>query len=192
MGLLTPGTTYATKVFTPRLTFQVPVTGWENLSDEQGVYVILSTTSLGDDIAFLVDPHAIDVTGATVAGVNGSVADLATWLQGNDQLTVTTPTPVTVGGLDGLVMDIRIADSATAHPSDCPTRVCVPTLAGADPEPPHNWQWDWGSAGTETQRLYLLANGDSLLAIFVDSLDGTTFDSITAVADKLLATVSFG
>jgi len=189
LGLLTAGTTYTEKVFSPQIQFMVPTAGWENLSEERGVFGLSSTTAPGDLIVFFRYPDAVDANGQTVDGVSGSVADLAAWLQGNDQLDVTTPAPATVGGFDGVVMDIRVAATAptTVPHGDCPTRVCVPILAGHHA----GATWDMSSAGTETQRLYLLDAGDGLLAIFVDSLDGTTFDALTSAADTILGTVRF-
>ncbi len=41
------------------------------------------------------------------------------------------------------------------------------------------------------QRLYVLDGKDGPVLIIVDSLDGTTFDSLTAAADAILASVKF-
>jgi hypothetical protein len=60
---------------------------------------------------------------------------------------------------------------------------------GRDAAP--TWEWDWGFGGPERQRLYLLSAKDGVVAIFVDSLDGTTFDALTRAADGILATVRF-
>ena len=89
-------------------------------------------------------------------------------------------------------MEVRIAADATNQDPSCPVQVCVIFLKGIDPTPPVEWDWDWGSAGTETQRLYLVTATDNVVvAIFVDSLDGATFDSLTVKADAILATVKF-
>lgn len=67
----------------------------------------------------------------------------------------------------------------------------MPIFKGADLTPPSTWSWDWGSAGLETQRLYLLSSKESVIAIFVDSYDGTSFDALTTAADQILAKVKF-
>ncbi len=36
-----------------------------------------------------------------------------------------------------------------------------------------------------------MTSAEDVVAIFVDSLDGTTFDSLTKIADAILATVRF-
>jgi hypothetical protein len=65
-------------------------------------------------------------------------------------------------------------------------------MKGLDPSPPVEWDWDWGSAGTEVQRVYLVTGTDgTVVAIFVDSLDGTSFDAMAAQAEVILQTVHF-
>jgi hypothetical protein len=40
-------------------------------------------------------------------------------------------------------------------------------------------------------RLYLLDGPTDVTAIVVDSLDGTTFDALTAAADKIIGSIAF-
>ena len=189
LGLLTPGKTYATTEFLPHFTFSVPDAGWENLAETGGVVQLLPIASPGDAIAFFRDPRA---SGPGSAAAGSTVEDLAAWFVANPLLEVTAPQPVTLGGLAGVSMEIRIAADATNQDPSCPVQVCVPFVKGIDPTPPVEWEWDWGSAGTETQRLYLVTATDNVVvAIFVDSLDGATFDALTAKADAILATLKF-
>ena len=60
--------------------------------------------------------------------------DLVAWLQANPRLSVQNPAPVTVGGLAGVALDIRVIDSLTAPPGECTSRACVvlATVAGSD------------------------------------------------------------
>jgi hypothetical protein len=92
-------------------------------------------------------------------------------------------------------MDIRIKTPAsTIDDPNCPVQVCVPILRGDDPvaNDPYQWHWDWGSAGTEVQRLYLLQAEDMVIAIFVDSGDGLTFDALNDTFDAVAPTIAFG
>jgi hypothetical protein len=88
-------------------------------------------------------------------------------------------------------MDLAVAPGTVTHPGACPVESCVSIFKGVDPSKVPTWQWDWGTATSERQRLYLLTATDGVIAIFVDSLDGTTFDALTKAADSILPTVRF-
>jgi hypothetical protein len=180
-----------TQVFVPGFEFTMHEAGWENIAQEGGVFQLLPIDSPGDAIAFFREPHATNENGGPVAGVGGTVPELTSWLMSNEFLNVTAPSETTVGGLHGVRMDIVIAPGAQAHQSDCPVQVCVAFFQGIDPSRLPNWQWDWGSAGPERQRLYLLSVKDGVLAIFVDSLDGATFDALNQTADAVIRSVKF-
>jgi hypothetical protein len=169
----------------------MPVGGWENLADESTVFQLLPISTPGDAIAFFRGARAVAADGS-FAQVNATIDGLATWLRSHELLHVTPSKRVTVGGLSGLAMDIAIAPGAVSHPSDCPVQTCVPIFKGQDLSARPPWHWDWGLAGTETQRLYLLKATDGVVAIFIDSLDGTTFGTLTKSADRILDGVKFG
>lgn len=191
LGLLEANKVYTTTAFNPQITFSVPEAGWQNIADAGFVFQLLPIADPGDAIAFFRDPRATDALGGYVASVGPTVDELATWLAGNPLLDVTAAAPATIGGLSGLTMDIKVAATAAAGPADCPVQACVTFFKDSDPSAKPPWQWDWGSAGIEVQRLYLLTSAEGVVAIFVDSLDGTTFDSLTRKADTILASVKF-
>jgi hypothetical protein len=186
-GKLEPGKVYRTKVFEPTLAFSVPSSDWVNVADLGGDFGMQSTRDIGDVIIFFRDARSVD------EAVGATVPEIEHWLENNDKLTVTPATPVRVGGLTGVTLDLRIRAGAANSDPGCPVQVCVPLLRGDDPVPtdPYKWHWDWSSAGTETQRLYLLAGKDTVIAIFVDSLDGLTFDAITKAFDQIAPTIVF-
>ena len=190
LGLLSPGT-YHTKVFSPGFQFAMATTGWENLADAGGDLGLLSIDSPGDAIFFFRQPRPTKSDGAPVSGVETKVDAIATWVAGNPSFTVSPVTKVSIGGLDGKRMDLAIAPGVESHQTDCPVQVCVLLFRGRDPSSKPTWEWDWGFAGPERQRLYLLSAKDAVVAIFVDSLDGTTFDALIKAADAILATVKF-
>jgi hypothetical protein len=180
-----------TATFKPGFGFTMPAAGWENLSDEGGAFGLLPIDSPGDTIVFFRDPTATTPEGDLILSVDSTVDAIAAWLPTNAALTVGSATKASVGGLKGVRMDIAAAPSAT--PSvNCPVETCVAFFKAIDPAPVKTWQWDWGAVTSERQRLYLLTTADGgVIAIFVDSLDGTTFDTMTAAADTILATVKF-
>ncbi len=186
LGKLTAGKAYTTKVFTPAMTFTMPTSDWVNPGENGGGVALFSTHDIGDVIIVFRDAKSIDRTATTVT-------DIASWLASNDNLTVTSPVKATVGGLSGVTMDIRVAPGATSTDPGCPIQVCVSMLRGDDPVPndPYQWHWDWSAAGMEVQRLYLLDGPDTVIAIFVDSIDGLTFDAMTQTFDAMKASIAF-
>jgi hypothetical protein len=190
LGLLSAGT-YHTKVFSPGFQFVMPTAGWENVADAGGDLGLLSIDSPGDAIFFFRQPRPANSDGAPVSGVETKVDAIATWVAGNPTFTVSPVTKVSIGGLDGKRMDLAIAPGVESHQTDCPVQVCVLLFRGRDPSSKPTWEWDWGFAGPERQRLYLLSAKDGVVAIFVDSLDGTTFDALAKAADEILATMKF-
>jgi hypothetical protein len=189
-GLLQPGK-HHTKVFVPGFSFSVPAAGWENLAQRGGHFDLTSITAPGDSIGFVWRPGPTNPDGTPVFGVQNTVAALGAWLEQNKDLAVSPSTAVTIGGLKGRRWDISLAPTTTVRDKDCPTQACVGFLRGTDPSSQPTWAWDFGLASSERARVYLLDGPTDMTAIIVDSLDGTTFDALTAAADKILASVSF-
>ena len=192
LGLLTPAVTYHSEAFEPAMSFTVPSSDWQNLVDAAYVFQLHWISNPGDAIMFFREPRALEPDGFTFATADATVAGLTDWLSSHPLLEVTPASPVTIGGLSGVSMEIRIATGAVNHPSDCPVQTCVPFFRGHDSTAKPPWDWDWGSNDGETQRLYLLNASDGVIAVFLDSYDGTTFDALTTAADQILAGLTFG
>jgi hypothetical protein len=190
LGLLAPGN-YHTQVLVPGFSFAISEAGWENIGQAGGNFAPLSTTEPGDGILVFWRPRATNADGSPASGVKGTFGDLGQWLEQNKDLVLTNPANVTVGGLKGRRWDIATSPTATARDPGCPTMACITFLRGKDPSSHPTWQWDWGVATSERMRLYLLDGPTDTTVIVVDSLDGTTFDRLTARADKILATIKF-
>jgi len=60
--------------------------------------------------------------------------DLVGWLQTNPRLAVQNATPVVVGGVDGVALDIRVVKPLDRAPSECTSSACVllATVASTD------------------------------------------------------------
>ncbi|HEX3264525.1 MAG TPA: hypothetical protein VHR16_02545, partial [Candidatus Limnocylindrales bacterium] len=187
-GVLQPKTSYSSKIFEPRVTFQVPNAGWFNEFDGHGELPLVSHDAAGDTVIFLREPRAPDDS------VGASIDEIAAWLATFDQVSMTPAKAVKLGGLNGVMMDVAVAPGATAWDPQCPVRVCVPYLHGRDPVvgDAYPWDWDWGVAGPEKERLYLLDASDGTIAVVVDSLDGTTFDSLVGIWEQIVPTIRFG
>ena len=190
LGLLKPGK-YHTKVLIPGFSFSIPEAGWENIGQAGGNFALLSTTEPGDAILVFWRPRPTKPDGAQVSGVQTKVASIGAWLEQNTDLAVTKGATASVGGLKGKRWDLQTAPTSTARDAQCPTTTCVTFLRGRDPSSKPTWEWDWGVASSERERLYLLDGPSDVTAIVVDSLDGSTFDSLTAKADKIIASLAF-
>jgi hypothetical protein len=149
----------------------------------------VSSDSPGDAILFYARPRPRRPDGSPAPGSFRTPQDVASWLAANAALRTTPARSVEVGGLTGLAIDVEVAPEATEHPTWCEVTTCVEFLHGEDAAP--TWQWDLAIVSSERMRLYLLDAGDQLVAIAVDSIDGTTFDDVTVRADAILGSVRF-
>src|SRR3954453_7649419 len=93
-----------------------------------------------------------------------------------------------IRGLAGKRVTYTTAPASTTHyPRDCPVSPCVNLWDAQGP----TWGWDWGIGSSEKQRMDVLAAKDGVVLVMVDSLDGTTYDSLTRQADTILSSVKF-
>jgi hypothetical protein len=187
LGLIKPGV-HHTQLFVPGFSFTMPEAGWENLGMSPGNVSLLPLDAPGDEIAFFAQPKLTKTDGTLDLSAPLTVDGITGWFAAHPDLTVGPATDVTVGGLHGKRMTVEAASTSTAHyPPDCPVKTCVNLMQGRAP----TWAWDWGSASSEKQRMDVLAVKDGVVLIFVDSLDGTTYDDLIKSADTVLATVKF-
>lgn len=192
LGVVQADSTQHADEFTPHFTFTVPPGQWQNRDQSDGTFTLESIDNPGDFIAFYRSPTATKADGSPATpSVGTSVDALSAWLTSNALVTASAPTPVTVAGLHGIRTDIAVAPGAASRPAGCPVQACVGIFHALDSARLPSWEWDWGIASGERARLYLVTSPDGVFAIIVDSLDGTTFDALTRVANDLLASVQF-
>jgi hypothetical protein len=81
--------------------------------------------------ADVVPPASADATGREPVP-----ADLVDWLETHPRLAVREVGPVSVGGLTGVALDIRVLRPLAVPPGECTSNECVilATVAGADEE----------------------------------------------------------
>ena len=192
-----PVGTYTTVQFQPPITYAVPAGGWFNSEDLPGLFTLIPPglgNGLHDNepapysdyilIATSVVAANADCTESEQPGVGHSAAAVAAEFAQRPGLTTTTPTPVSVGGLQGLVLDIRMADGWTQTCFYSGGNPAVPLIRGVGP-----------SSGLDnpicgpgcTTRVYLLDGSGTTLAIeLADNSGGRHLDAYSAVVDELI------
>ena len=156
-ALLPPGT-YTSEAFKPGLTYTVPA-GWVMYDDEPGqfelalehkdpyIYVWRDVRAVAPNCA--QEPHP---------EVGSSAADITGWLATHDGLDTTEPQPVSIGGLDGYVIDVRMSLDWTEGCPFSDGEPTVPTIMGTSPL--SNFVF-WGSLTDSSQRYYFLDLGEA-------------------------------
>jgi len=183
VGPLTAGQTYRTATFQPAITYTVPAAGWSNLEDLSGNFLLVppgnnlagvnAGTSDYIGVYTAITPATLDQLPSCAfgppPGLAGTPAAMATWFERQRPLAATLPQPVTVGGLHGLVLDLKLRPQAKMQ-------TCIDDLTG---KRLHMYPLITGLFHSElehtlvprlTLRLYLLTSGHHVLGIEVDDI----------------------
>jgi serine/threonine-protein kinase len=178
LGELTKGT-HRARSFRPALTYTVPTVDWTNHTDHPGIFGLIPPG--GDYQAVDIGKSDyIDVAARITTG-NGRCADghgtartpeqFLQWLSREPGIAPFTPRPVTVGGLEGFVVDLRMRRDWT---KPCPWSHGVPAqqvLTGLPPAPDelnHSLL-----PQPMVMRLYLLRYRGGTLGIEIDEVKGS-------------------
>ena len=221
LGDLDPGT-YATQYITPRLApgtpwsplfggimYTVPA-GWANSSDWPST---IKLTPSADYARETPDGppngvfHEIYVFAEPAASVQNGRCDqkpdttigrtvdaLGAWLARQPSLATTTPTPITIGGQAGTVIDITMRASWTkACPGESSPSAQYLAPAGTPPDP-----WGVGINKGERQRLILLdLGGGHVLGVLIDDRndragpDPARFNALVQQAMPIIQSFTF-
>lgn len=178
---LAPGTYTAQEFITP-LTFTVPA-GWKVFEDEPGQFGLALVANDGPCICVWRDVRAASRTPVEEPqpDVGSSALEIATEIASRDGIEATEPDPVTIGGLNGYVMDLRL----TPGTDGSPTLIGTEVSAGV---------W-WGVGAGSEQRLYLLDIGENgaegNVAVNGEVCCGMDFDEWTATLDRVIRSFEF-
>jgi len=177
-GELDPGT-YSSTSLRPRLTYTVPV-GWTNFTDHPGVFGLVPP---GGDFSAVESGKSdyVDVFTSIATAKDGcpdgngaarTPEAFVRRLRRRPGVEMSKPAAVTVGGLSGVVVDLRIAKSWTGT---CPWSNGLPAeqiLTGLPPSPPelnHSLL-----PQPMVMRLYLLHYHRGTLGIEIDEVSGSS------------------
>ena len=115
-GPLEPGK-YRWTFDEPTIDFEISTSGWMYHYSGGLLHIVTTDASstyeglyIPDGVYLLGDPAIAsqDCAEEKEPGLGRSVADLVSWLEDAPGLDVSEPTPVTVGGLEGMQLDLRI------------------------------------------------------------------------------------
>jgi hypothetical protein len=190
LGPLSAGTD-TTLQFQPQITYTVP-DGWGNWEDQPDNFLLIppgfsfhSDDSGGSDgigIYASIAAANTDCQATEQPGVEHTAAALAAEFAQRPGLAATTPRPVTVGGLKGLVLDVRLAAGWTKTCFYSPGQPVVPLIRGASPDS----DLDSPIGPGIVMRLYLLDHAGATMAVEVgDNSGGTHLDAYSKVVDQL-------
>jgi hypothetical protein len=189
-GSLAAGT-HSSVLFIPKVTFEVPA-GWTDHADSKGEYVLYAPGSkpaateggTRDWIAFEANTMMpqIGCAPGDPVDVGESAAAMASRMAGRKNLVPTTPRAVTVGGLAGWVVDVRLAENATG---ECSPEPGVALIHGVG----ISYGYDQGIGPGSAMRFYMFDRGDDVLCIEIDDISGGShIEEWSAVVE----TVRFG
>lgn len=188
---LQPGT-YRSSVFATPFHFTVP-SGWKVFEDEGGQFGLALVSNDGPCVCVWRDVRASATTceEAPEPGVGTSARAIADWLATHKGIVATHPRAVTVGGLNGYVVDVSIDPMWTRPCSGRGPDPKVPTLVGSAIS--EGVAWD--VSPTDRQRVYLLDLGqdgaDGNIAINVDVCCGARFNDRMAAVTPVIDSFAF-
>jgi hypothetical protein len=192
LGAIDAGT-YRTRTLQPQLKYAVPA-GWSNMEDLPGNFILLPPGSalsgvnpgtsdyLGVYSAVVAPGHC---TGQPAADVKQTFDGLVDWLKSDPALGVSNVRKVSVGGLNGVVMDLLMK---TPKGDGCSEGALADIYAGVPPSSLiHSVITD------TTARVYLLRSSRNTLAIEVaDVPRGSNYKDWYSAADEVIKSFKFG
>ncbi len=185
-----PAGTHRSARFLPPLTYTVP-DGWVT-GDQPTEYVFKIGSDTSNDGIFLFrDPlahsQASDCPATADRTVGTSPKELTAWIASLPGLDATTPKAVTVGGLPGYTLDIRLAPSWKHACPYSDGEPVVPLIVGSGP----NNGLDWGVGATGMRIWVLDAGADRRVWIDMEAGDRLTFDQLVQRATPVFDSFEF-
>jgi hypothetical protein len=190
-GPLDPGQ-YRATYFDPTIEFEIASPGWT--WSYVGNFQMLATDEAAkgydaDVINFFVDPaiSSQDCEDGIEPGVGRSVDDLVAWLEAAPGLRTSAHTPVTVGGLDGIRLDLELDPKWDRTCFYSKGKPVVPLVySSAFPG-----GYNWAIGPRMSMRWYVLGAGNRVLIVDIeDNPDGLSRDDLfrsgTEIVDSMV------
>jgi hypothetical protein len=192
-GALEPGV-YRSTILDPTIDFEITSFGW-TWDYSAGSFRILATTShqemySPDGIYFLPDPAVAsqDCEETEEPGIGRSVSDLVAWLEGAPGLAVSEPTPVDIGGLEGMQLDVQLDpgwERTCSYSDPLPT---VPLIIRGTKVGGYNWS----IIPEMSMRWYVLDTGDGVLIVDIeDGPGGSSLEDLRRTGGEIVDSLVF-
>jgi len=185
-GRLLPGTHETWMPFPHPFQYAVP-DGWKNIFNTDQGYVLQpadETRQAGGRGVYvfrdLIAANQASCNRSPEPGVGRTVDDLATWLRGLPDLSVTTPVDVTVGGLSGVSYDVEAASAGPA----CGSGDYMLWVADAA----NFW---WGTTPGNPERHLVLETPDGGTVFIIVTAKADDFDAFVGAAMPIIETFDF-
>jgi hypothetical protein len=172
------------------MTYTVPE-GWANTADWPDEYLIQPQGTNADTGIYMWSEVAIvsddrPCSSVPEPTIPRTPSEMAAWVTENPLLVASEPTEVTIGGLDGLMLDTSVQAAAELRCIGDGRRY-APVLVHAE-----GTGLQWGYPSTGHKRLYLLDLGDArTLVISIEAEDRATFESILSDAVAIVESLEF-
>ena len=191
-GPLEPGQ-YRATYFDPTIEFEIASPGWT--WSYVGNFVMLATNEAAegyssDVINFFLDPAIAsqDCEDGVEPGVGRSVDDLVAWLRTAPGLTTSDQTPVTVGGLDGVRLDLELDPDWDRTCFYSEGKPVVPLVySSAFPG-----GYNWAIGRRMSMRWYVLGAGNRVIIVDIeDNPDGLSRDDLFRTGTEIVESMVF-
>jgi len=191
-GSLEPGQ-YRATYFDPAMAFEITTPGW-TWSYTGSLQMFASDEAAegygADVINFFLDPviAAQDCKDGPEPGVERSVDDLVAWLEAAPGLTTSDRTSVTVGGLNGVRVDLQVAPEWTKDCFYSDGKPVVPLIYSSAFPGGYNW-----AIGPPTSmRWYVLGAGNRVLIVDIeDNPKGLARDELFRSGTEIVESFAF-
>ena len=182
----------------PMIGFTVREPGWTWLYGGGGLHIVPDDTPIeglysSDGIYLFHDPSIAsqDCEEAPEPGVGRSVGDLVAWLQAAPGLAVSQPTDVTVGGLDGVQLDLEL-DPAWQRPCSFSEGLPAVPLVMHEADAQDTGGYHWVMLPRMSMRWFLLPWKDGVIVVDIDnSKGGMSEDDLISAATPIVESFAF-
>jgi hypothetical protein len=196
-GDLHPGA-YRSAFFEPTIDFEIASPGWT--WRYAGSFAMIADEShqdlyASDGIYFLRDPAIAsqdcgdeEATESVEPGVGSSVRQLVTWLEAAPSLDVSEPVEVTVGGLDGMLLDLQLDPEWKETCFYSEAMPAAPLIINKADIGGYNWAMFPGMS----LRWYVLDSDDGVMVVDIeDSPGGASHDDLLSTGSQIVDSLTF-